>query len=285
MIDQDRFALSKLLVRQAFERAATDYDQAAVLQREVGARMLERLDLVRLVPRTIADVGAGTGVGTAALSRRYRKAQVLALDIAWAMLKRVRRRSPWLRKWSLVCGDAEALPLADASCDLVFSNLTLQWCTDLDRALAEFRRVLHPGGLLLFTTLGPDTLKELRHAWAAADGHTHVNAFRDMHDVGDALLRARLADPVMDMEMLTLTYRDVQGLMRDLKALGAHNVNAARPRGLTGKGRLRTMTQAYEQFRRDGLLPATYEVVYGHAWAPASVRRVEVGVSSLGSRR
>jgi malonyl-CoA O-methyltransferase len=169
-----------------------------------------------------------------------------------------------------VCADVERLPLADASVDLVFSNLTLQWC-NLDAAFAEFRRVLRPDGLLLFTSMGPDTLKELRASWAAADGEVHVNSFMDMHDVGDALVRARLADPVMDVEHLTVTYGEVERLLRDLKAIGAHNVNAGRPRGLMGRQRYAAMRSAYERYRRDGVLPATYEVVYGHAWAPAHV--------------
>lgn len=275
MSDGNPYVLSKAQLRASFERAAPVYDQVAVLQREVGARLLERLALVRMVPQVVLDVGAGTGNSTQGLARQYRKARLIALDLAVAMLRQVRRRSPWLRSWQLVCGDAERLPLADASCDLVFSNLTLQWCQDLDSAFAEMRRVLRPGGLLLFSTLGPDTLKELRASWAAADGRTHVNAFIDMHDVGDALLRARFAEPVMDMETLTLTYADARGLMRDLKTLGAHNVTAGRAHGLTGKGRLTAMLAAYEGLRCDGVLPATYEVVYGHAWVPAA-RSVDV---------
>jgi len=268
--DDNPYVLSKAQLRASFERAAPVYDQVAVLQREVGARLLERLALIRMVPQVVLDVGAGTGNSTQGLARHYRKARLIALDLAMAMLRQVRRRSPWLRSWQLVCGDVEHLPLADASCDLVFSNLTLQWCQDLDSAFAEMRRVLRPGGLLLFSSLGPDTLKELRASWAAADGRTHVNAFMDMHDVGDALLRARFAEPVMDMETLTLTYADARGLMRDLKTLGAHNVTAGRAHGLTGKGRLNAMLAAYECLRRDGVLPATYEVVYGHAWVPVS---------------
>jgi malonyl-CoA O-methyltransferase len=273
MSDDLPFLLDKANIRASFERAAASYDEAAALQREVGSRLLERLELVRLNPAIILDVGCGTGFTTTPLLKRYRKARVIALDLAYNMLPLARKRAPWLRKPHCLCGDAEAMPLADASCDLLLSNLTVQWCLDLDRLFRECRRVLKPGGLLLFSTLGPDTLRELRHSWRAVDGYNHVNAFIDMHDIGDAMVRATLADPVMDMEHITLTYKEVFGLMRDLKTLGAHNVSQGRAQSLTGKGRLRAMCTAYEQFRRaDGRLPATYEVVYGHAWAPEQRR-------------
>lgn len=272
MNDEQLFDLDKHLVRQSFDRAARRYDEAAVLQREVGDRMLARLDLMRISPALILDVGCGTGGVTAGLLKKYFAARVIGLDIAPGMLAIARRHAPWFRKLHCVCGDAEALPLADGSCDMVFSNLVLQWCGDLDRALREFRRVLEPGGLLMFSTFGPDTLIELRRSWAAADDYNHVNAFLDLHDIGDAMMRAGLADPVVDMEYFTLTYENVLGLMRDLKNLGAHNVTTGRARSLTGKGRLQSVSAAYERFRRDGRLPATYEVVYGHAWAPLEVR-------------
>lgn len=269
MNDPSPFYLDKQRIRQSFDDAAAQYDVAAVLQREVGQRLMERLELMRLVPKVVVDIGCGTGVSTVALLKKYRKAQIIGLDIAPNMLAMARKRTPWLRKLHCVCGDAEVLPLADASCDLLFSNLTVQWCEDLDRTFREFRRVLKPGGLLLFSTLGPDTLKELRQSWQAVDRYNHVNAFTDMHDIGDVLVHAAFADPVMDMEVITLTYSDMIALMRDLKTLGAHNLSAGRPRNLTGKGRLRMLQTAYEKFRRsDGLLPATYEVVYGHAWLP-----------------
>ncbi len=256
----------KASARRSFERAADRYDEAAVLQREVATRLLERLDLVRLSPQRILDLGSGTGYCIDGLLARYRKAEVVALDIALPMLRHARRRGRWLRRPRCVCADAERLPFADDSFDLVFSNLMMQWCVDLDATFAELRRVIRPGGLLLFSSFGPDTLKELRAAWGEVDGYAHVNTFLDMHDVGDALLRARFADPVMDVERLILTYRDVRKLMRELKQIGAHNVTAGRPRGLTGRHRLQRLVEAYERFRHDGLLPATYEIVNGHAW-------------------
>jgi len=260
------FRLDKHLVRRSFDRAAPHYDDVAVLQREVGSRLLERLDLIRLHPTLICDVGCGTGVAARELMRRYRRARMIALDPAPGMLRIASRRAPILRKIWAVCADGDSLPLADASCDLLFSNLSLEWCQDLDRTFSELFRVLRPGGLLMFSMFGPDTLRELRVSWRQADGYSHVNAFFDMHDVGDAMVRAGLGDPVLDVEHFTLTYSDVAGLMRDLKSLGTVNATAGRPMGLTGKGRMRAVNEAYEGFRIDGVLPATYEVVYGHAW-------------------
>jgi len=267
-VDGDPYRVDKRQARLAFERAAPTYDAAATLQREVGQRMMDRLDLIRLQPAHILDLGAGTGEFSHALLRRYRKADVVAVDVALSMLRRTRRRGGWLRRPGCVCGDAERLPFAAGSFQFIFSNLMLQWFQDLDPVFNELRRVLAPGGLLMFTTFGPDTLMELRASWEAADGYSHVNRFIDMHDVGDALVRTRWAEPVMDAERLTVTYREARTLMQDLKQLGAHNITAGRPRGLTGRQRLQRMLQAYEAFRRDGVLPASYEVVYGHAWAP-----------------
>lgn len=257
----------KTMVRRSFEVAAASYDGAAVLQREVGNRLLERLSLMKIKPMRILDLGTGTGQCLPGLFAHFRNAEVVALDIAWSMLERARKRGRWLRRPRCVCADAERLPFNDACFDLVFSNLTLQWCTDLAAALRELQRVLRPGGLLLFTTLGPDTLRELRDSWRSVDAHPHVNMFLDMHDVGDGLLKTRFADPVMDVERLTLTYPDVWKLMRELKQLGAHNVAAGRSRGLTGKAHMQRLVEAYEHYRRDGVLPASYEVVHGHAWA------------------
>lgn len=294
MTDDSAYHLDKRRVRRSFDRAAASYDRVAVLQREVGARLLERLDYIRLQPAIVVDVGAGTGHLSKALAQRYKGAQIVALDLAPNMLRTARRHAGLLarlrRAQTFVCGDAERLPLAKGSADLVFSNVTLQWCNNLDAVFSEFRRVLKPGGLLLFSTFGPDTLKELRAAWAHADTAQHVSAFIDMHDVGDALQRAAFADPVMDVERLTLTYADVRQLMQELKSLGAGNAAAGRARGLTGKQRLRSMTDAYERERRAGVLPATFEVVYGLAWAPSGAVNlredgvVKVAVDSLRRR-
>lgn len=273
----EELALDKRSLRRAFEHAAETYDAAAVLQHEVCARMLARLDYIRARPGAILDAGSGTGNALADLLRRYPGALVVALDIAHAMLQRGRRRLRWWQSLPglrpplhPVCGDLEKLPFATQSVGLVWSNLALQWMTDLPRTFAEIHRVLEPGGLLMFSTFGPDTLKELRRAYDGTDGRTHVNRFVDLHDIGDMLVRAGYADPVMDMEPYTLTYDDVRSLMRDLKSIGAHNVTRGRPASLSGKALLKAVTRNYEAHRRNGKLPATFEVVYGHAWKPQS---------------
>ncbi len=271
--------IDKLQARRAFERSATSYDEVAVLQRDTARRMLERLSYIRHQPSVVLDVGAGTGEATAALAKQYRKAHILALDFALPMLQQTRKRGSLFRRPRCLCADAEQLPLADQSVDLLFSNAALQWCNNLEQTFNEFLRVLRPNGLLMFSTFGPDTLKELRQSWAEVDGYPHVSPFPDMHDIGDVMLRAGFFDPVVDVDRMQLTYEDVPGLMRDLKALGAHNVTRGRQQGLTGKGRLQAMFSAYEVFRNNGRLPASYEVVYGLAWAPR--QRTQDGVTSI----
>ncbi|MFT7414524.1 MAG: malonyl-CoA O-methyltransferase [Methylophagaceae bacterium] len=266
---------NKNLVARSFSHAAAHYDDVAVLQRQTGDELLDRLSLVTLQPKRILDLGVGTGRNLTLLAKRYPTAQLLALDIAPAMLQQARQRyhkASGLKRWlpyaktpHYLAGDAEQIPLADNSVDLVFANLALQWC-DPRISFAEIQRILRPDGLLMFTTLGPDTLRELRQSWAEVDNYPHVNMFYDMHDVGEAMMAAGLAGPVLDTDRYTLTYDSAMALMKDLKVLGARNVNSGRRRGLTGKDTIKQVADAYELFRRDDLLPATYEVVYGHAW-------------------
>ena len=267
------YALDTLRVRRAFDRAAKTFDAAAALHADVRTNLLARLDLMALAPRVVVGAGAGTGHASRALIRRYSKALVVALDSSPRMLQAAGRQQSWLRPFARVCGDAERLPFADGSVDLILSNLMLQWCNP-DHVFAEFRRVLAPHGLLSFTTLGPDTLRELRRAWAATDSRTHVHQFIDMHDIGDALVRGGFVSPVLDVERYTLTYLDVRRVAADLKATGAHNASRGRPRGLTGRRQFAAVETAYEALREDGRLPATYEVVFAHAWTPdTDVRR------------
>ncbi|HEX5122479.1 MAG TPA: malonyl-ACP O-methyltransferase BioC [Rhodanobacteraceae bacterium] len=256
-------------VRHAFGRAAATYEAHAVLQGEVGARLLERLDGIELEPDRVLDVGSGPGRGANALCARFPDAIVIALDIALPMLQAAAVHTDKPPPFARVGGDAQALPFADASLDVIHSNLCLQWCDDPGLAIAEFARVLKPGGLLLFSTFGPATLHELRDAFAAADATPHVGRFVDMHDIGDALLTTGFRDPVLERDDFTLTYADALTLMRELRAIGATNADAKRQRTLTGKAHLKRVVDAYETFRTDGVLPATYEVVYAQAFAPA----------------
>ncbi|MEE8343240.1 MAG: malonyl-ACP O-methyltransferase BioC [Gammaproteobacteria bacterium] len=283
MSTKDPYQLDKSLVRRSFDRAAAGYEQVAVLQREVGKRLVERLDLINMTPHRILDLGTGCGGTSNALMERYRDSRLVALDLSESMLKQANKNARQQKRPAYICGDMENVPCTNAGFDLIFSNLTLQWCNDVGQALGEFARLLRPGGTVLFTTFGPDTLKELRASWSQVDSYTHVNGFFDMHDIGDALMQCGLTEPVMDTETFTLTYPSLNKLMGDLKDMGAHNVTAGRPRGLTGKGKLRTLEQAYEVFRLNGLLPATFEVIYGHAWAPISSKpgQVEVPIDSL----
>ncbi len=294
----DALAVDKRLVRRSFEQAAATYDAAAVLQNEVCRRMLARLDYIRLAPATILDAGSGTGNAVAGLLERYPRARVIALDLALGMALRARARRPWWRGilerggrgLAAVCGDIEQLPLKAGCADMVWSNLAVQWVNEPRRVFSEMHRVLAPGGLVLFSSFGPDTLKELRTAFQGVDRHTHVHRFIDLHDIGDVLVASGFADPVMDMEVVTLTYDDLRGLMRDLKAIGAHNATIGRPGGLGGKSLLERAARNYETFRRDGKLPATFEVIYGHAWKPvghrlpAGTKPVKVHLPQRGSR-
>lgn len=253
-------------MREDFSRAAASYDEAAVLAREVGWRMAARLDYVKLAPRRMADIGCATGDGIRALQSRYPDALPLAVDFARPMLTAVRARAPLLRRLRgraprLVNADVRALPLAGGCLDLIWSNLMLHWLDDLPMALRELQRTLAVGGLLSFAMLGPDTLKELRAAGAAS-----LRRFPDMHDVGDMLVAAGFADPVMDMEMITLTYPSPRGLLRDQRRLGVRD-------GLLGRmvwRDWRRVLRAWEAQGRteDGRLPASFEIVYGHAWKP-----------------
>jgi malonyl-CoA O-methyltransferase len=270
----DNYLIDKARVRASFNRAANSYDAAAVLQKRVREEMLDRLGLIKIAPNTLLDAGCGTGAGSFALQKKFKNAQVFSLDIAFNMLQKTASQQPWMQKIlhkpQLVCADIENLPVANSSINLLWSNLALQWCNDLDNAFNEVARVLQPEGLFIFSTFGPDTLKELRAA--SNNAHTHVSRFIDMHDIGDALTRAGFSAPVLDVEHYTLTYDNVKGVMQDLKSIGAHNATQGRARGLQGKGFLSNLTQQYEQFRTQGKLPATFEVIYGHAWRPISMR-------------
>jgi malonyl-CoA O-methyltransferase len=270
-MDAPEFALDHGAVRRSFDRAAARYESSAWLQRRVRAELIDRLQFFPLQPQVVLDLGAGTCLATVALRQRFPQAQVIAVDVAEGMLRAAPRpRWPWLPRVARVCADARRLPFDSHSVDLVYSNLMLQWCDRPDDAFAELARVLRPGGLLLFSTVGPDTLRELRAAWSAADRRDHISLFLDMPELGHALARAGLAEPVLDVEHYSHHYPDVRSLMQELKQLGARNAVSTRLRGLTGRGRLAAMTAAYERLRTPAGLPATFEIISGAAFGQGS---------------
>jgi len=255
------------LVRRHFDQAARQYDAHAVVQREIADRLLDHLEGLKLDPANVIDVGCGTGYCTRALKHKFPRARVTGIDLAPAMIREANKHNRWFRRNPVYeTGDAQVLAMADNSVDLVFSNLAIQWC-DPDRVFTEFNRVLKPGGLLLLSSFGPDTLMELRQAWAAVDAREHVHTFIDMHDLGDAMSRNGLAGPVLDVDRLQMAYDSVADILRDLKGIGAQNLAPDRPRGLMGKTHFRMFREAYESLRDEAKLPVTYEAVYAHAWA------------------
>jgi malonyl-CoA O-methyltransferase len=280
-------SLDPRAIAASFGAASRSYDAAAWLQTAARDELLSRLDLLRAPPGAVLDLGAGTGLAALQIKRRFRRAVVTAADIAPPMLEVARRRSRFWRPIRCVQADARALPFDAASFDLVFSNLMLQWLAPPDIALAEMRRVLKPGGLLLLSSFGPETLRELRAAWEAGDAGVHVNGFIDVHDLGSALARAGFAEPVLDVDRLVRHYADARALMRELKALGAHNVDERRARGLTGRGAFSRMNAAYEAQRMPAGLPATWQLVYAVAWSQADpeLSRPPAGEVHIGLER
>lgn len=284
--------LDRRHVRRAFDRAAAGYDQAAVVQRRMADELMDRLEMIKIEPGWILDVGCGTGYARTLLSKRFPRARYIGSDVAPGMLHQARPRGwRWRRRTHWLCGDIEHLPLADRSVDLVFCSAVLQWC-DPELAIAEMHRVLRPEGVVMFSTFGPDTLKELREVWAQVDSGVHVHEFLDMHILGDILHEAGFQLPVVDVEHLTVTHRDVKACLRDLKAIGASNASGRRARGLMPPRRFKALNDACDTRRNaDGLLETTYEIVYGHAWA-SELRQsreadgaVAVPLSQLGRRR
>ena len=260
-------------VGRRFARVAATYGEGDFFAREVDRRMQERLDFVKVEPKRILDLGCSRGGSSPGLSVRYPDAELIGLDVAPAMLSAGRvPRAGWQRWLGIgknaeplrLAADAANLPLKSRSTAIVWSNLLLHWLDDPIPALAEAHRVLEVGGLLMFSTLGPDTLKELRSAFA--DGYAHTQRFADMHDLGDMLVGCGFADPVMDMEVITLTYDDLDTMFAELRAAGSSCAMKARRHGMTGRQSWANGRAAYEALRRDGKLPATFEVIYGHAW-------------------
>lgn len=265
--DIDPLLVDPRALNRRLRLAVDRFSQSAALHREVAQRLLERLEFIKLQPQRVLDLGCGPGLATPGLRRLFPKAQVIVADQTPGFVAQAQKSaSRWRRLPGLAC-DLARLPFATSSVDLIFSSLVLHRVSDLAAAVREFQRVITPGGVLMFATFGPDTLKELRQAWAAVDSGGHVQGFVDMHDIGDALVGARLADPVMDLDHFTLTYSAVEGLVADLSALGLRNVLAARSKGLTTPRSWQSVRSEYQTLAdAEGRLPATWEVAYGHAW-------------------
>ena len=270
--------LDKRKVAKSFSRAASTYEDVAVVQQAVLAEHLDRLSFTQIEPERILDLGSGTGTGSLQLAKKYKKTRVIAMDLAKGMLQEHRKKlSRFRNRTDLLCADLDSLPIADESIDLVFSNLAIQWSNDLHQLIREFRRVLRTGGLLSFTTVGPDTLRELRDAWMSIGAEDHIHDFLDMHEIGDALISNGFGAPVLDVDRYTLTYPDVKSLLSDLKKLGATNASADRAKGMMGREMINKLTKSYENQRFEGKLPLTYEIVYAHAWVPAENMRPQDG--------
>ena len=273
------------MIKQNFSQAAKTYAKHAFVQNEIGQRLIERLEYIQFDPKVICDLGAGAGSFSPLLAKKYPEALLLGIDFSFEMLQQARVNVTHSENTLLICNDAQTLALKQDSIDLIFSNLMLQWCPNVREVLHQVFNATSPGGLFLFSTLGPDTLKEFRASWEAVDLAPHTNDFIDMHDIGDALLQIGFQDPVIESEYLTIEYPSVSKLMQDLKGIGAQNSHPNRARGLTGKEQFNAFIETYESFRSpNGLLPVTYEVIYGLAWIPSTKPEPTINALNLRHR-
>lgn len=269
-----------------------EYQKAAVVQKEIGERLFQRLDYLNMQPRYILDLGCGPGYFSKQLKKRYPKAEIVGVDLAFMMLHSAHHQQSMFKKWELVQADMMCMPFASGVFDLVFANQVIHWGNPLQAVMQEINRVMNINGCFMFSTLGPDTFQELRYAWSKVHSYAHTNEFADMHDLGDILLSEHFVDPVVDMEMLTVHYDTLPDLLKALKAQGVRNINQARNQGLTGSKAFHAFQEAMQSFRaEEGQVPLTYEVVYGHAWKGAIHRTSSGGteafisVSQLKQRR
>lgn len=268
-------------ISKAFNQHAAEYERAAKVQHEIGARLLERFHYLKITPQRILDLGCGPGFFSRALAQMYPKAQIIGVDFAQQMLVHAKKKHRWRCKWPLVAADMNCLPFATGSFDLIFANQVIHWGVSLASIFRELNRVMKANGCLMFTTLGPDTFHELKHAWSDANHFAHVNEFPDMHDVGDCLMAEHFLDPVMDMELLSIHYETLPKLVHSLKAQGVKNINSRRNQGLTGRSAWQKFEQNYVKLQTEtGRYPLTYEVVYGHAWK-GEQRKTEQGIETL----
>jgi malonyl-CoA O-methyltransferase len=263
----DRLLLNSRDVRRRFDRAANTFGAADFAHGVTRDGLLARLQPLRIDAKTVLDLGAATGSATVLLQKRFGGAHIVSLDLSHNMLLQRKRRRRWFTRTSSVQADAQRLPFADGSFDVVFANLLLPWVNDHAAVFAEVSRVLRQGGALAFATLGPDSLKQLSHAWGHVDKQAHVHRFPDMHDIGDALVRAGLADPVLDVDRLTVKYPDAHKLFRDLTLSGSRNSLAGRRRGLLGKRQFNRLVAALSEATSGAGIEIELELVYGHCWS------------------
>lgn len=269
-------------IQASFDKVAQSYRSVSLIQREVGKRLLERLSYLQCKPERILDLGCGSGELCFEIKRLFPKAKVLGCDISSQMLHQAREQTGWLKKPHWFTADMEALPLANASIDLVISNQAIHWSPSQDKLFSEVNRVLSEQGVFMFSTMGPDSFAEIRQAWQGIDEYQHVNHFVDMHDIGDALMRAQLLEPVVDMEMISLMYPDCKSICKDLKAQGVRNIHSSRQRGLTSRARWRAFENNYQRFTdQHGRLPLSYEIVYGHAFSGQAGGRMLPGETEV----
>ncbi len=257
-------------VQRRFDRAASRFDTVDFVSSTTRGGLFARLEPVVVEAETVVDLGSATGSSSRLLSRRFRGAHIIAADLSDRMLEKAQTRRSWFSRTSAVQADARSLPFADQSIDVVFANLLLPWVDDPVLVFSEVARVLRSNGLFLFSTLGPDSLSELRRAWGDVATDQHVRRFPDMHDIGDVAVRAGLADPVLDVDRLVVTYRSAEALFADLTAMGARNSLQNRNRSLGGVARFRAMASALDAMRTDGLIVLDLELIYGHCWGSGS---------------
>jgi malonyl-CoA O-methyltransferase len=280
-------ALSAAHAARRFERAAPTFDAAGFVHRHAAEGLMERMAPMLVTVDRILDAGSATGSASRSLAKLYRRSRIVSLDRSGEMLRRARKLRSRFSKITELQADAAALPLQQESIDLVFSNMLLPWMDDLEGFFVPVNRVLRKDGLFVFSTLGPDSLREVREAWARIDHEEHVNTFIDMHDIGDALVRSGLREPVLDVEHLTITYRSVEDLFADLTRCAARNCLQGRRRTLTGRRRFDQMKRALADGSREGALHLELELVFGHAWGGGPVPErgeFRLDVSQIGRR-
>lgn len=268
-------------ISKSFNQCAMSYELAAKAQLEIGRRLFERLDYLNIAPQRILDLGCGPGQFSLELARIYPKAHVIGLDFAQRMLIQARGKQSWRRKWSLMNADMLKMPFCDGAFDLIFANQVIHWAHSLPALMRELNRVMSAKGCLMFTTLGPDTFREIKIAWQNINAFSHVNVFADMHDVGDCLMAEHFLDPVIDMEYLTVHYESLPALITALRTQGVKHINVERNKGLTGKASWKQFENNYDAIRTEHhKYPLTYEVIYGHAWK-GEQRKTEKGIETM----